>query len=172
MKRFVKISIGIIILTLLGFMVCKVIAKIKYKKEVATHISSIPQFAYKDINGEAFTNQNLKAVAPIIFMYFNSECDFCQHEAQMVKENLYKLEKVQIVFISYEPKEKINNFAQKYKLKDKPNITFLQDEKMDFNKTFDVTSLPCIVLYDENYKLIEKIKGQVKIEYILKKLEL
>lgn len=43
------------------------------------------------------------------------------------------------------------------------------DSKITFADTFDVKSLPCLVLYDKGGNLIEKIKGQVKIETVLEK---
>ena len=42
---------------------------------------------------------------------------------------------------------------------------------MSFRSTFDINSLPCMVLYDKDKKLIEKIKGQIKVEALLKKLQ-
>ena len=49
------------------------------------------------------------------------------------------------------------------------NIYFLSDSKISFATTFDVKSMPCLVLYDKDNNLIEKIKGQVKIETVLEK---
>ena len=51
-------------------------------------------------------------------------------------------------------------------------INFLSDTKVSFATTFDVKSLPCLVLYDKNQQLIEKIKGQTKAEILIKKLEI
>ena len=74
-----------------------------------------------------------------------------------------------MVFISYEPIEKIKQFATKFKLLNYDNINFLSDSKITFATTFDVKSMPCLVLYDKENNLIEKIKGQVKIETVLNK---
>jgi len=172
MKSVVKIGVGAIIFALTGFMGYKVVSIINKKMQLFENILHIPKFTYKDIKGMGFTNLNLKPTTPIIFVYFNSECDFCQHEALMIKHNIDKLTNSQIIFISSEPQEKIIAFAQNFGLINFSNIIFLIDDKHTFNLTFDVSSLPCIILYNKDQFLIEKIKGQIKIEYILKKLNL
>ncbi len=169
MKKTLKILLTILVLSLLAFMGYKVVNKINYKKQVAENIKQMPAFSYVALDNKGFTKENLEKGKPTLFIYFNSECDFCNHEAEMVQQNLEKLKAIQVVFISYEPIEKIKQFATKFKLLHHDNITFLSDSKISFATTFDVKSMPCLVLYDKNNNLIEKIKGQVKIETILQK---
>ena len=149
----------------------KVVSKINHKKEVAENIKKLPKFEYQNINGGLFTNANLKENTPLLFVYYNSECDFCNEEAKMIKENLAEFKNTQILFISFEKNEKIKQFANNHQLDTYDNVTFLCDSKATFATTFDVKSLPCLVLYDKDKNLIEKIKGQTKVETIIKKLE-
>lgn len=169
MKKYLKIILPIVVISLLAIMGYKVADKINYKKQVAENIKQMPFFSYLDLEGNVFTKENLPKNKPVLFVYFNSECDFCNHEAEMIQQNLEKLEDIQIVFISFEKTDSIKEFAQKYSLLQYDNITFISDSKATFATTFDVKSLPCLVLYDLNRNLIEKIKGQVKIETVLEK---
>lgn len=169
MKKILKIVIPILIISLLAFMGYKVVSKINHKKQVAENIKKMPAFSYLTLENKIFTNENLEEGKPTLFIYFNSECDFCNHEAEMVKENIEQLKEIEVVFISYEPIEKIRPFATKFKLLHHDNIYFLSDSKITFASTFDVKSMPCLVLYDKGKNLIEKIKGQVKIETVLEK---
>lgn len=169
MKKTLKILIPILVISLLAFMGYKVVSKINHKKQVAENIKKTPDFSYITIENKAFTKANLAQNKPTLFIYFNSECDFCNHEAEMVQQNIEQLNAIQVVFISYEPIKKIKQFATKFNLLHHANITFLSDSKISFATTFDVKSMPCLVLYDKNQKLIEKIKGQVKIETVLEK---
>jgi peroxiredoxin len=169
MKKILKIVIPILIISLLAFMSYKVVNKINYKNQVAENIKKMPAFSYLTLGNKIFTNENLEKGKPTLFIYFNSECDFCNHEAEMVQQNLEQLKDIQVVFISYENLEKIKSFAAKFKLLHHDNIHFLSDSKITFAATFDVKSMPCLVLYDKDNNLIEKIKGQVKIETVLEK---
>jgi peroxiredoxin len=171
MKKYIKIVLPVLLISILSYFVFQIVSKIQYKKEVAENIKTLPVFEYKNIKGDLFSNKNLKTSTSKLFIYYNSECDFCNEEAKMIKENIEELKHIQIIFISYEPSNRIEQFSKKNKLDIYENITFLCDSNGSFATTFDVKSMPCLVLYDKNNNLIEKIKGQVKIETVLKKFQ-
>lgn len=171
MDKNLKIIIPLVVLSLLTFMGYKVIMKINHKNEVAEHIKIMPQFNYKTIAGTSFTNKNLKHNTATIFLYFNSECEHCQSEATQIKENIEQFKNVQLFFISFEDTQKITAFATKYKLNQYDNITFLYDKQVSFATTFDVNSLPAIVVYNKEKALVKKIKGEIKVQNILKLLD-
>lgn len=170
MKNQLKIILPIFFICVLGSFGYQIYTKIQHKKEVAKNIKTIPKFEYENIKGGAFSNNNLKKDTPTLFVYFNSECEFCNEEAQMIQANIQQLSAFQLVFISFEKPNLIKAFAAKHQLNSYDNVTFLSDSKVSFATTFDVKSLPCLVLYDKNQKLIEKIKGQTKVETLVKKL--
>jgi len=175
MKKILKITIPILFLSVLGYVGYKIVTQINHKKDVAENIKTIPVFSYETIDGLPFTNENLDCFVPrndvaTLFIYYNSECDFCNEEAKMIKENIAKFKNSQILFVSFEDKTKITLFAAQHKLLEYDNVTFLCDTRATFATTFDVKSLPCLVLYDKNQQLIEKIKGQVKAETLINKL--
>lgn len=170
MKKYIKILIAIIFISIMAFFGYEIVSKINHKNQIAENIKTIPQFSYQEIDGGVFTEKNIKDNTPTLFVYFNSECDFCNEEAQMIKENIDKLKDVQIVFVSFQPQEEITAFATKHQLNNYGNISFLCDSKATFATTFDVKSLPCLVLYDKDKNLIEKIKGQTKVSQLVKKL--
>lgn len=170
MKKNIKTAFLITFIGILLFLGYQIVSKINHKNEIAQNIKSIPEFSYQDIKGAVFTNKNLKEKAATIFIYFNTECDFCHEEAKMIQENITRFINVQFVFVSSEKPELIKKFAQKHQLTSYDTVYFLHDNKNTFATTFDVNALPCLVLYDKNNILIEKIKGQTKVEILLKKI--
>ncbi|SNR39410.1 peroxiredoxin [Flavobacterium sp. ov086] len=169
MKKKLK---GIFLITFIATLLILsylIVSQIKHKKEIEKNIKNIPKFSFQNINGGIFTNQNLKKQTATIFIYFNTECEFCNEEAKMIKENMESLRDFQLIFVSFEKTETIKTFAQKYQLTTYDNIYFLSDNKVTFASTFDVKSLPSLVLYNKKQKLIEKIKGQTQIEVLIKK---
>jgi peroxiredoxin len=171
MKKYLKILLPILFIGLLGYFGFQIVSKINHKKQVAENIKIIPTFSYENVKGGVFSNKNIIANKATLFVYYNSECEFCNEEAKMIQENTTKFSNTQLVFISNESPKKITAFATIHKLNNYDNISFLSDNKMSFRTTFDVNSLPCMVLYDKDKKLIEKIKGQIKVEALLKKLQ-
>ena len=171
MKKYFKILLPLLFLAGLAFLGYQIFAKIQYKKEVAQNIKTIPDFEYQNTKGGLYSNNNLQPNTPTVFVYFNSDCEFCNEEAEMIRENIEKFATMQLIFVSFEKTAAIKSFSKIHKLNTHDNVYFLCDSKATFATTFDVKSLPCIVLYNKNHQLIEKIKGQTKAQTILKKIE-
>lgn len=170
MKIYFKSILILLFIGILVFLGYQITSKINHKNKVAHNIKMIPAFTYQNINGNVFTNEDLKKETATIFIYFNTECEYCDHETQMIEENIYKFKNMQLIFISFEKQEQIKKFAQKHQLMTYDNVNFLCDNKATFASTFDVNSLPCLVLYDKNQHLIEKIKGQTNTKILLRKM--
>lgn len=171
MKKYFRIILPALLLGIITFMGYTVFSKINYKKEVAENIKRIPVFSYPTLKGTLFSNQNLKEDMAVVFFYFNSECEFCQEEAELIQMNIEKLKNIQLIFISTEESKTITEFSEQYQLSEYDNVCFLCDTKADFSALFDVKSLPSVILYDKNKNLIEKVKGQIKIESIIEKVK-
>lgn len=165
-----KIFFGLLLFSLIFYLGYNIIIKSKEKKEIAKQIQTIPKFELKTLDSIPFTNSNLKSELNTIFIYFNSECDFCQREAKSISQNFYQFKNVQFVFVSFEQKEVIKKFAELYKLDNQENVIFLEDEKGEFSKTFNANSIPYILIYNQNNELIKKHKGQLNANGILRVL--
>lgn len=152
------------------FLSFKITSKLNHKKEIAERTKVLPHFSFINLEGKVFTQHNLKN-KPIIFVYFNSDCNYCQSEASKIEEKLQDFKNVQLLFVSFEEKEGIVKFAKQYKLDNQDNIVFLEDRKGEFSKLFDVNSIPYIVVYNKNGKFLKKFKGITKTDDILKVLK-
>jgi len=169
MKKKLKIALAIVLFALAGFLSYTIAIKLMHKSEVAKRVKTLPDFSFKTINGNTFTHKDLKTI-PTIFVYFNSDCDYCKSEATKIRNRLSDFKGTQLIFISYESKENIINFAKTYKLLGQDNVIFLEDNKGVFSQIFDVNSIPYIVIYNSNKEFKRKFKGATKIDKILKEL--
>lgn len=170
-KKTIIIIVIITVLGLIAYLGYNVISKTKEKNRIAKKLKKIPEFEFLTLAQKAFTKANLKQNVNTIFIYFNSECDFCQHEAQSINDNLGSFKNVQFVFVSKEPIESIKQFSEQYHLNNKQNIIFLYDNLGTFSSRFDAKSIPCLLIYDQNQKLIKKHKGQLNAKGILRALQ-
>jgi len=73
-------------------------------------------------------------------------------------------------FVSNEKKEAIKAFAIKQNLQDKSQVIFLQDSTYTFAKQFEANSIPYILVYDAQGKLLLRHKGQLRAEKLLQLL--
>jgi peroxiredoxin len=168
MRKAILLTIVLFCFVLLSFLTYKIFNNIHHKNQVAQNIKTMPFFRYKTIKGTDFINTNLKKDTPTVFIYFNTECEFCQSETEQIATAVNRFKEAQLVYVSFEPIEKIKAFALKYKLNSYANIHFVCDSKMTFAETFDVKSIPTLVIYDKNTILIQKTKGQIGINKIIK----
>ncbi|WP_456378388.1 peroxiredoxin family protein [Lutibacter sp.] len=168
MKKYLKPIIGIILVSVLVFLGYSITKKISYKNEVAERIRNIPKFSFLNLNNAVFTQNGLTKNSYKLFVYFNSECEYCQSEAAQISKNIKQFKNTQLIFVSYEPFERIKQFAKTYNLLNKKNIAFLQDKEMIFEELFDAKSIPFMLLYSKENQLIEKYKGATKVNNILK----
>lgn len=159
------------VLSLLTYLGYNVISKAKEKNQIAKQLEKIPKFEFLTLEQKTFTKLDLKQGIQTIFIYFNSECDFCQHEAQSINYNLDSFKNAQFIFVSTEPIEIIKQFSEEYNLNNQPNITFLYDNFSTFSSQFDANSIPYLLIYDQNQKLIKKHKGQLNAKGILRALQ-
>lgn len=171
MKKKIKIIIGIVLISSIGYLGFSIGKKLNHKKEVANRIKTIPDFSFKTLNGKPFTQKNITNTQSKLFIYFNSECDFCHAEAKQIQEHLEQLKNVQLLFVSFEEPESIKTFAEKYELLNKDHIFFLEDPTLLFAELFDAKSIPFMLLYSKDNQLIKKFKGATKIENVIKLLE-
>ncbi|WP_159948207.1 TlpA family protein disulfide reductase [Polaribacter septentrionalilitoris] len=169
-KKKIGIITIIVIVSLLSYFGYNIITKAKEKNEIAKQLQTIPKFELKTLENFTFTNSDLKQNTSTIFIYFNSDCDFCHHEAKSISQNLNKFKNVQFVFVSFEQTEAIKKFAELHKLNNQENIIFLEDKKGDFSIQFNANSIPYILIYNQKNELVKKHKGQLNANGILRAL--
>ena len=169
-KKAILFIVVIAVLALLSYLGYNVISKTKEKNQIAKQLETIPEFEFLTLEQQPFSKANLKPNLNIIFIYFNSECDFCQHEAQSISDNLNSFKNVQFIFVSTESISTIQQFSEQYNLNNQQNITFLYDKSGTFSREFGDLSIPYILIYDHNQKLLRKHKGQFNAQGILKVL--
>lgn len=131
---------------------------------------SLPEFSLKDLEGNKFTKNNIANNKLKFIMYYNSECEHCQHQAEQIEQHINTFKDIQLIFISYQDVSQIKEFAKKYHL-ELPNATFLEDPKMKVLSQFNVKGFPFMVIYSKDNQLLKKFEGPTKIDEILKYLQ-
>ena len=112
MKKKLIISVAIILLIFIGWMLFGSMQKLAKVKEIENKQKSLSAL----LNFINFDNYISDTTSIII--YFNSECEFCQSEMQLISSNISSLEDYQILLISHEPKENALSFLSEYNLSD------------------------------------------------------
>lgn len=170
MKKYIRIILPLIAIVVISYSGFRMVEIYRKKKNQNEKIAYIPPFELKSTTGEKFTKANLKKGEPVVFFYFNSECEFCQDETQDIVNNINKFKGIRLIFVSSESIPKIIMFQLNYRLNQYDNIIFLCDFKNTFSKIFGITTFPGSLVYNHNGKLVSRNNGAIKVNYLLKAL--
>ena len=145
---------GLLVLVCSVFVFINGVAFAQDKMDTLKESKHIPAFVFYTLkDSSVFTKDSLIKNTPLLFIYFNSECDHCQYETKQIVEYIKYFKGIQIVMVSREPQSAIIAFREKYHL-DKLPITVLQDGANKMHDYFDFAYIPLIRQYDRKGNLI------------------
>lgn len=132
---------------------------------------TIPEFTiYKAPDSTAFSRDKLHKRKATVFMIFSPDCGHCQHETDMLLQDINKFKNTQIVMVTYLPYDEMMKFYKIYHIANYPQITMGRDTKFFFPVFFKIQNLPSIFVYDKKGNFKKKFEGDVKPESILAEL--
>ena len=169
-KSVIKKLIIAVVLLFLSFMGFQIVQKLQYKEQVQQKLSTLPEFSFQTLEGSAFTKANLPKNNKAVFIYFNTECGYCFYETKDISEQLEHFKATTLLLVSNESKQAIKAFAIKQNLLGKDKVICLQDSTYTFAKQFEANSIPYILAYDAQGKLLLRHKGQLRAEKLLQLL--
>jgi len=159
--------LGFVVLGVLSIlMILFSLTKLDHQSQIEKDLKTLPK-----IPGELLETSdiNIDLVPDIstLIIFFNSECNHCQYEANEIQQKLSAFSGTNLLFISDEPKEKIIAFSKEFQLYDKENIWWLKMQPEDVYKTFGPIMVPHIWIYSKDGQLVKEFKGETKVEAIL-----
>jgi thiol-disulfide isomerase/thioredoxin len=170
MKRKQVLLFGIVMTSILCMVLLISSRKSKndelYGKELFEgHLS---QAEILTLEGTRFDYNLLSKDKATLLVLFDSECPGCIMEMDLIKRNIQKLNRYNIIFVSGEELEKI-----KFVLKEKGLLDFdnIYAAKTDINYIFNKIahlSYPSVIIYDKQGSYVKGFKGGVNLEDVLK----
>ena len=131
----------------------------------------IPAFTITNVADSArFSDRDLKKNLNTIFIIFNPDCEYCQHETIDLLKNIEKFRNTQIVMVSYMPYEMIRQFSKQYKIASYPIITIGKDDKYFFLKFFNLKIMPSTFVYDKEGNFKKAFNQRVDMDPLLNEL--
>lgn len=148
-----------------AFLIYKLIESIDQEKMKADVGSVLPDFTLYGMDQRPFS----LAIAeqPTIMVFFNSTCDNCIYEAQVIKENISLFRDASILMLSTEAFPSIQQFSEQTGLIGYHNITFARIDMNDQERAFGQISFPFILVYGADNRLLRKFTGTIHPEEIL-----
>jgi len=141
---------------------------------VDAQTQSLPSFTFYDYGNKAFATSNLKTGVPVIVIYFDPDCDHCNKQAAMIKENIGKFANIQVMWVAFPAsQEAIAAFGRKYYAAQYgKNFFFLRDNDYTFDKSFGYSEAPSLYVYNKSGKLVKSYKkNEVSVDELLSHLK-
>jgi thiol-disulfide isomerase/thioredoxin len=138
-----------------------------------TPAATIPDFTFYKFDKTAFTNKDLATGKKIFFVFFDTECDHCQHGIQYLNQHQKELDKVAVYLLTLDNPAKAAAFLGKYgnNLINKKNILLLQDTKNQFILKFSPRKYPSLFLYSPQKKLLVYDDDEKKLPVFLERIK-
>ena len=134
---------------------------------------TIPDFTFFRSDNTPFTNKNISSGNKIFFIFFDTECEHCQHAIQYINQHQEEFAKAAVYLVSVDLKEKVTVFMSKHgnNLTGKKNITVLQDSKNQFILKFSPRKYPSMFLYSPQKKLLLYDDDEKSLDKFLVKIK-
>jgi len=133
-------------------------------------ISKLPDFeivSMLDTLGHVWPDK-LPAACPIIFMYFDPECDHCQEETKQIVKHAADLAGTKIFMIAHTSYSSLVKFYQEFGLRKMQNLVVGNDTDMSFYRCFVPSAVPFIAIYNKKKELVKIYLGQTDIASIIR----
>ena len=132
----------------------------------------IPAFTFFRQDKTAFINKDLASNKLLYFVFFDADCEHCQHAITDINKHSNDFENASVYLLTLDNNEKIATFMNKYgnKLIGKSNVTILQDTLQEFIVKFKPEKYPAMFLYSPQRELIMYSDDEKQVAKFVKKI--
>lgn len=117
---------------------------------------TVPAFTFFKLNKKPFTEKDLAIGKPLLFVFFDTDCEHCRHAIGYINQHERELNKTAVYLVTLDDQSKSLPFLKKYgnKLLAKTNLLLLQDSQQQFILRFKPKKYPSIFLYTAKRSLV------------------
>lgn len=127
-----------------------------------TKDSTLPNFQLLRQDSSWLSTAQLPKKSTVVIIFFNPDCEHCQHEATNLAKNMDKLKNVQFIWATYQPTfEEISAFASKYHLNNLSNVHFVKDVNYAIPSFYHLEMTPYMAVYGKHKKLLKTFPAGV-----------
>lgn len=163
--KYIKLALSFTILTL----ACLIVWQCFRRKNDAYAFSQFPKIEVQTICGES---TSLYEVAQgnerMVLMFFSPNCEFCQHETDLIINNREQLTNFQFVFITHSEPDSLDEFIALHPLNLVSNSSLIIDDSLALHNYYKVNTIPTFIFFDEKKQYVRRIGGATTTDVIQK----
>lgn len=171
MKLVMKIAIIAVIPLLFVFFINRIIQFSHLKKKNIEAISTLQPFtAYQSGKAIVFDRSSITKKY-LLLAYISTDCEHCDYMTDELKMHDKDFGNYNIVMVAMGTEQSFQQFTAKHNLNLVTDISILWDKGFKVRKQFAVSSTPEFFIYNKAGQNVLHIKGETKIENLLKAVE-
>jgi thioredoxin-related protein len=151
---------------MIGFIYHRKQEKVNYVNELSDSKLNVNKFVNMD--SITFSQNTLIQNQYTLLVLFDSECEGCKIEIEMLKRDRLRLQDYNLILVSTQKIADIKSFIEKENLKEYSNMYFAKTEISVLSKYIKVISYPSILIYDKKNTFVKGFRGSTETEEILK----
>lgn len=128
----------------------------------------IPSFEFLTTDTLAFTNYELDAGKPIVFMYMDPTCSDCDAMFQKMFRYYSEFDAVHLIMATEADVSQVIKFNKKYKIDTYSNIDVVLDKSAFMFKQYGLVEYPTFVIYDSEQNHIKTLDELVTFSVLVK----
>lgn len=169
MRILVNYLVGFVLLLTAGWLIAHTFHTYREKKDAEEKVQTLQHCCFESQQGGPTCLDGFNPNQPTVIIYFNPECEHCQYEATEIGRQPDRFAKANMILITPDDStQRIEAFADKYKLWQVDNLVILYDRKSQFRKYFGTSVFPSVFIYGKDKRLKKQFIGEVKMEAVLK----
>jgi hypothetical protein len=131
--------------------------------------SQMPEFSFDEIDGTKLSKTDLTPGKPVLFFYFDPDCDHCQEISRRINEKISSFDHATICFVTYSDMEVIKEFPAKHLsgAVGRKNFHFANDTQYKFDSYFGYSEAPTLHVYNSKGVKAKVFRKEVEVAEIL-----
>lgn len=116
------------------------------------------------------TSDQIPTGRPVMFIYFDPDCDDCQQQTAEMLANINKFKNIRLYFITVSDLDRMKVFYKYYHLSDYPDVILGQDFNFSLLKNYQLPTTPCVLIYNKHKALRAILKGYFPVKKIIEQV--
>lgn len=131
-------------------------------------ISRLPAFQIISIDSCHFIDtKSLQSGAPMIFLYFDPDCEHCQKETKTIISHKEYLQGVRIFLVTNADEMSVKTFCKELRPDTVANVMVGKDYQYSFYRSFLPSTVPFMAIYNKRKKLAKLYIGETNINSVI-----
>ena len=133
---------------------------------------TLPAFMLQNPDSTSYFNMyDVRADRPTVLFFFAPDCDHCHITTKELLASMDSMKHADFYWFTYMPLTALRSFTAEHRLETYPNIHTGRDYTFFFMKFYGAKTVPYLVIYDKNKKLVKLYDAAIKVPEVVKILQ-